>query len=196
MGKRKPERELVERLILEDQHKQHHEIAEAAGLIETEGYDKAVAYVRQVKRSMRKSGILVQSDSYASDEERLEDITKLFELRHGIMSPRAAYFMLLLNCYYKFRSKDDTIHMRAIDDTYEKNAQLAEPFPMISAIQICDKALAQYMQSNDEERNKAARAKGYPGAGLNYKHDTLIAILEITEEEMQHMKSIRRNHEE
>ena len=100
--------------------------------------------------------------------------------------------MLLLNCYYRFRSKDDTIHMRAIDDTYEKNAQLAEPFPMSDAIEICNAALAQYMQSIDEERNEAQRRKGFPGAGLNYTDESFIETLAITGAELEEMISIER----
>ena len=192
MGKRRPERDIVERLILENTYKKHHEIAEEAGLIESLGYDKAVDYIKQVKKSMRQNGTLQIDDRYASDEERLEDITKLFELREGKMSSKAAYFMLLLNCYYRFRSEDDSVHMMAIDDTYEKNRQLEEPFPMVEAIRICDKALAQYVQSRDDARNKAARLKGFPGAGLNYTNASLIDKLEITESELQQVKSIRR----
>lgn len=193
MGKRRPERAIVERLILDDRKKKLHEIAEESGLIETDGYDKAVAYVRQVKRSMRKSGkLLPEEGKFAPDEERLEDITKLFELRHGKMSAGAAYYMLLLNCYYRFRSTDDSVHMMAIDDTYAKNAELDEPFHMSKAIEICDKALALYMQSNDEQRIKAAKAKGFPGAGLNYTNESLIEKLEITDDEIQHLQSIRR----
>ena len=194
MGKKRPEREIVEKLIKEKHGRKAHDIAEETGLTETMGYDRAVTYVRQVRKALRKSGDIPQDKyKYATDTERLEDITKLFEIRKGKMSKAAARTMLLLNCYYRFRSKDDTIHMRAIDDTYEKNDSLQHPFPLNIAIGICDIALAQYMFSIDEEKNKAAIEKGFPGAGLNYTSETLIAKLEITEEELQHMKSIRRD---
>ena len=192
MGRQRPERPIVEELLKDGTPRKTHEIAEAAGLIESIGYDKAVDYVRRVRRDLRKKGeIAPPADRFATDEERLEDITVLFELRQGKMSKDAAYFMLLLNCYYRLRSEDDDIHMRAIDDTYEKNGKLEEPLTMAEAIHVCEIALAQYMQSIDEEKNRAAKERGYPGSGLNYTSESLIQKCEITEEELNHLKSIK-----
>lgn len=190
MGKRRPERDFVEKALMENAGRKAHDIAKEAGLMETMGYDKAVSYVRNVKKALRERGQL-NAVTFASDEDRLHDIQILFELRQGKMSSKAAYFMLLLNCYYRFRSVDDDIHMRAIDDTYEKNRQLENPFAMIDAIKICDVALAQYMASIDEEQNAAAIKKGYPGAGLNYKNETFMDKLEITSDEIQNLRSIQ-----
>lgn len=190
MNKR-PERELVEKAFAENRRRKAHDIAEEVGLVETMGYDKAIAYVRSVKKSMKEKG-QIKPANIASDEERLKDVTTLFELRKGQIEPKTAYMMLLLNCYYRFRSEDDSIHMRAIDDTYEKNAQLEEPFSMPDAIRICDIALGQYMLSIDEDKNEEARKKGFPGAGLNYTDDSFIERLEITEVEMEYMISIER----
>ena len=193
MGKRRPERESVENLIKANRRRKAHDIAGETGLIEIMGYDKAVDYVRQVRKSMRKTGALPpEKYKYASDHDRLEDITTLFEIRKGKMSKSAAHTMLLLNCYYRFRSEDDKIHMGAIDDTYEKNNELEDPFPLNISIGICDIALAQYMLSIDEEKQQEAKRRGFPGAGLNYTSATLIDKLEITDDELQHMKSIRR----
>lgn len=191
MGKKRPERDHVETELKTNPRRKAHEIAAEVGLIDSMGYDKAVDYVRRVKKSMRESGEL-KVGAYATDEERLQDVTTLFELRKGKMPPNAAYMLLLLNCYYRFRSADDTIHMMAIDDTYEKNRQLDEPFAMIEAIHICDIALAQYMRSIDDEQNERARKRGFPGAGLNYSDESFIEKLGITEEELPHMISIKR----
>ena len=155
------------------------------------GYDKAVDYVRQVRKTMQKNGDLPPLP-HATDEERLEDITKLFDLRQGKMSRKAAFTMLRLNCYYRLRSHDDKIHWLAIDDTYEKNARLQEPFTMAEAIRICEIALQQYMDSIDQEKDRRAKERGFVGAGLNYRSETLIDKLQITEDELQHLKSIRR----
>lgn len=193
MGKARPEREAVENLIKDNRRRKAHEIAETAGLIETMGYDKAVNYVKQVRRSMKRNGALPEETiKYAPDADRLGDIETLFELRQGTMSSGAAYHMLLLFCYYRLRSQDDSIHMMAFDDTYEKNSQLDKPFPMSTAINIGEKALAQYMRSIDKEQNEAAKAKGFPGAGLNYTSDTLRYKLEITDEELPHLKTIMK----
>ena len=193
MARKRPERDIVEKLLLEDRRRGAYDIAEEVGLIETMGYNQAVDYVRQVKKSMRKAGKFPdESYRYATDEERLEDITKLFELRHGkAIDEKVAYLMLMLNCYYRMRSEDDTIHWQAIDDTYSKNKELEEPLPMSTAIHLCEVALARYVQSKDEKEIERAKRKGLPYAGFCYASDTLIQKLAITDEELQHMKSIR-----
>lgn len=195
MSKRRPERAIVETLIKENRRRKARDIAEEAGLIESMGdEDKAVDYVRRVKRSMKETGELpVEKYKFASDEERLEDLQTLFELRKGKrIEKRVAHAMLLLNCYYRYRSEDGATHWGAIDDTYEKNKELLEPLELSNAIGICQLALLKYTESKDKKKNEAARERGLPGAGLNYASETLIAKLAITEEELQHMKSIRR----
>lgn len=194
MGRRRPERDIVEKLLKENRRRKAHDIAEEVGLIESMGYDKAVDYVRHVRKSMKSAGAFPpEKYRFASDSERLEDITKLFELRKGKeINNKVAYLMLLLNCYYRLRSEDNDIHWGAIDDTYAKNKELAEPLDMSVAIQICEIALARYTESNDEKKKAAAIRRGLPGAGFSYASETLIQKLEITEEELRHMKSIRR----
>lgn len=194
MAKRRPERDLVEKLLKENRRRKAHDIAEEVGLIETMGYDKAVDYVRHVRKSMRKAGAFPEEKyRFASDSDRLEDITKLFELRQGKeLDNKVAYLMLMLNCYYRLRSEDDDIHIMAIDDTYAKNKELVDPLDMRTAIQLCEIALARYMESIDEQKKAAAIKKGLPGAGFSYASETLITKLAITDDELRHMKSIRR----
>ena len=193
MGRKRPERETVEQLLKENKRRKSYDIAEAAGLIGKIGYDRAIDYVRSVRKAMKKTGDLPQEENrYAPDSERLEDITKLFELRQGRMSERAARTMLLLNCYLRLRSADDQENFFAIDDTYDKNRELENPLELETAIAICELALDKYMASIDEEKNAAAVKRGFPGAGLNYTSETLIEKLEITEEELAQLTSIRR----
>lgn len=197
MGRRRPERDIIEKLIKENRRRKAHDIAEEVGLIESMGYDKAVDYVRHVRKSMKKAGDLPPGKyRFASDSDRLEDITKLFELRKGKMiESKVAYLMLLLNCYYRLRSEDDDIHIMAIDDTYEKNKGLEEPLDLRVAIQICEIALSRYMDSIDEKKKASAIKRGLPGSGFSYASETLIEKLEITDEELLHMNSIRREDE-
>lgn len=193
MARKRPERDLVEKLLLENRRRESSDIAEEVGLIETLGYNKAVDYVSNVKKSMRKAGKFPDERyRYATEEERLEDITKLFELRKGqAIHEQVAYLMLMLNCFYRMRSEDDDIHWTAIDDTYAKNKELVEPLPMSTAMQLCEVALARYMRSIDEKEKERAKRKGLPYAGFCYASETLIRELAITDEELQHMKSIR-----
>ena len=194
MARKRPERDKVEKLFIENRRRKAHDIAEEVGLIETMGYDKAVDYVRNVRKSMKKAGAFPDEPyRFATDEERLEDITKLFELRKGqTIDEKVAYLMLMLNCYYRFRSEDDDIHIMAIDDTYAKNQELEEPLPWSTAIQLCEVALARYEQSKDEKEIERAKRKGLPYAGFCYASETLIQKLAITDEELQHMKSIKK----
>lgn len=194
VGRRRPERDQVEKLIKEDRRRKAHDIAQEVGLIDSMGYEKAVDYVRRVRKEMKRNGDLPRREYIqASDSERMEDMDKLFELRHGKrVSKKVTQSMLMLNCYYRLRSEDDDIHIMAIDDTYAKNKDLKNPLDMSDAIELCKYALEKYMESRDPEKNEAKKAMGYPGAGLNYSSKTLIDLLEITDEELQHMKSIER----
>lgn len=189
MGNRRPERDAVERALLQNPKRHAYEIAEEIGMISTMGYDKAVDYIRQVKRSMKSKG-QISIGHFPADHERLQDIETLFSHRQGVMGSRAAYMLLLLNCYYRLRSEDDNIHADAIDDTYRKNGQLAEPIPMYSAIKVCEIALEKYMRSIDTERNSKAVKKGFPNAGLNYSDHLFIEKLEITNDELPLLVSI------
>ena len=191
--RKRPERDLVVKLLSENPRRKANDIAEEVGLIETMGYDKAVDYVRNVRKSMIKAGTFPdESYRYATDEARLEDITKLFELRRGkAINEKVAYRMLMLNCYYRLRAEDDSTHWNAIDDTYAKNRELKEPLPLDTAIKLCQVALQKYKQSNYEQEIERSRRKGLPSAGFCYASETLVQKLAITGEELQHMKSIR-----
>lgn len=195
MGRRKPERDQVETLIKEDRRRKAHDIAQETGLIDSMGYDKAVDYVRRVRKEMKKNGDLPRREYiHASDADRMADIDKLFELRHDRkVGKKVLESMLMLNCYYRLRSEDDDIHIMAIDDTYAKNRELNSPLSMADAISLCEFALGRYMDSRDEKKNQEMQAMGYPGAGLNYSSRSLIELLEITEEELQHMISIKED---
>lgn len=189
---RRPERDLVEEAYTQDKNRKAHEIAQETGLIDSMGYDKAVDYVRRVKKDLKKKGLLKPA-RLATDDERLRDIETLLELRKGrAVNRKVAYTMLMLNCYYRLRSPEYETHITAIDNTYEKNRGLKEPFTMADAIQLCGKALEYYMRSIDETLNEEAKKKGFPGAGLNYGDSTFVAKLEITDTELEHMTSIEK----
>lgn len=193
MAKRHPKRDEIERMLVQYPKRKAYHIATECGLDTEMGAERAVEYIRSVRKALRKKGLLPSAKpEIVPDAERLADITKLFEIRHGKMSKRAAATMLLLNCYYRFRSEDDEIHGTAIDSTYKLNDGLQHPLPYTDAIHICDIALANYMASIDEERNAAAVKHGFPGAGLNYANRTLIDRCEITDGELEHLNTIRK----
>lgn len=121
----------------------------------------------------------------------MADIEKLFELRRGAkISQKVAKSMLTLNCYYRLRSEDYDTHMMAIDDTYAKCLEIQ--MDMATGMDLCKFALKRYSESRDDEMNQAAISLGFPGAGLNYSSQSLIELLKITDEELPHMISIKR----
>ena len=195
MARRHPLRDEIEREIKEHPGKKAWEIAQASGLVEEKGMDKATEYVRHVRKDLRRKGELKKEkdpDRFASDEDRLADITTLFEIRNGKMSRKAAHTMLLMNCYLRLRSQDDAIHMAAIDHTYQLNSELENPLPLAEAVKICEVALAKYMESIDEEKQAAAIKLGYPGAGLNYTSESLFLKCEIKNDELPLLRTIKR----
>ena len=66
MGNRRPERETVEQALLQNPKRHAYEIAEDIGITDIMGYDKAVDYVRQVKKSMKKKGQIIKYLLYSS----------------------------------------------------------------------------------------------------------------------------------
>lgn len=194
MAKARPELEQVKTEITANPRSKAHEIAEKTGIIETMGYDSAVDYVRSVKKRMRKNGELakaIENMETDIDQQRLEDINKLIELRKGKMSKKAAYHLLLLNCYYRMRSKDDNTNWTAIDHTYELNDNLSSPFTRTEAIHICEIAMDRYMDSIDPKKTEEARSKGFPHAGFNYSPETLYFKLDVKETELPHLQTIK-----
>ena len=188
---RRPERDLVEKALSDNPQRKAYEIAEEVGLIKSMGCDKAVDYIRRVKRTMRDKG-LIQIGPKATDAERMQDMDTLFTIRVGKrLSKSVKKMMLLLNCYYRLRSEDDTIHIMAIDDTYAKNAGLKEPLTMGEAISLCEIALNRYMISIDETQNMIARKRGLPGAGIHYSDDRLIEKLAISDKERESLISFK-----
>lgn len=169
------ERRTVEEFIKKDPDLKAYEIATELGL--------PTDYVRSVKRSMRRKG-QISPQRPATDAERLEDLTALFDKRRGKMSHKAATTMLMHNCYYRLRSQDDNIHARAIEDTYTINNSLRYPLPVTEAIRICEIALDHYMQSIDPELNEKALELGFPGAGLHYSDRTIKEKWEIKDHEL------------
>lgn len=191
MGRARPERELVEQAYKRNRNSKAHEIAEEIGLIDSMGFDKAVDYVRQVKKSMKAKGEFPKPH-YAPDQDRLDDIKTLFELRGYDLPEKTLFRALLLHCYYQLKDTDDSTHMAAIPDTYTMNSRCKNPLHISVAIKACEIAVEHYMRTRDETLNEKSRAKGFPDAGLNYTDERFIEKLSITDEELPHMKSIKR----
>ncbi|TVZ76020.1 hypothetical protein FB379_14216 [Aeribacillus composti] len=73
----------------------------------------------------------------------------------------------------------------ALKQTLTFNLQFNEP--LRRSTRSAEKA---YYARNNEEANRIAREKGYPGAGYNISNKKLIEWLDITEDEQRHLSTI------
>ena len=83
---------------------------------------------------------------------------------------------------------NDTVE--AYRQTAELNSTFLEPLPereLKAATMSAEKA---YKAKNNKEANEIAIKKGYPGAGYNISNKKLIDWIDITDDEMVHLKTI------
>ncbi|WP_260631211.1 replication protein [Bacillus sp. S/N-304-OC-R1] len=120
-------------------------------------------------------------------DSRIRDIEKVAELRKYDLKGYRELFCFLYrywSCCVTADTEDSLAQM------LEFNNELSEPLSVSEVIRATRSAETAWMNKNDEKANEAAIAKGYPGAGYNFKNDTIIRLLNITEEEQKHMKTI------
>lgn len=189
-GNRMDMNRLVRDTIMKNPKVKAGVIADMLGLVDELGYDEATDYVRAVRRRMRANGDLipeVEKPKYASPEDRLADVLKLFELRGYNVRKKPASFMLLGMCYWTMSIAGN---VKAVCDTMDMNDQLKRPFPFQDIERICNDAQELGFAALDEVKNYEARALGYPGAGLNWTSVSLYHKFEVTDEELPHLKTI------
>lgn len=182
-GKARPERPMVLELLEQDPKMGNVRIAELTGLFNSMKREDALIYVMSVKQhERRKKKRKAQKEAEAEEfiNYRIEDLKKLIDSRKGRMKRSAAYNLLMLNCYYRLKSKDNEIHWRAIDDTYDVNAGLQYPFTTSEAIKICEIALDKYAKDKEEMTR------------LDYSPISLYYMLDVREKELPKLKTISK----
>lgn len=187
-----PKRDIAVQTIKDHPEWKAGVVAEYIGLTAEMGQDKATEYIRHVRKSMRKKGQLVRQPSmekYASEEDRLEDVKKLFELRDYKTTKKAASAMLLMYCYWTMRLYGN---FKAVNDTMEMNDKLRTPLTFPEIERICNLAQERGFDSLDEEKSSQAKIRGFMNAGLNYTSDSLYYKFEVKEEELPHLKTIEK----
>lgn len=182
--------ETVRKAILQNYEWKAGKVAAYLGLTDELGYEKAVDYVRMVRKKMREDGDLIQPEEkpkYADPEDRLKDVLKLFELRKCNVRKKEAKNMLLTMCYWTMQLKGN---YAAVSDTMDMNDRLKRPLPFPEIEEICNIAQEYGFDALDEEKNAAAIADGFPGAGLNWTSSSLYYKFNISDDELPHLNTI------
>lgn len=139
------------------------------------------------KKRGRKKKVVQLYNIYSLYHARILDITKLVELReYNIKGYRET--ICFLYRYWMCCFCNDTVE--AYRQTAELNSTFLEPLPereLKAATMSAEKA---YRAKNNKEANEIAIKKGYPGAGYNISNKKLIDWLDITDDEMVHLKTI------
>lgn len=139
------------------------------------------------KKRGRKKKVVQLYNIYSLYHARILDITKLIELReYNIKGYRET--ICFLYRYWMCCFCNDTVE--AYRQTAELNSTFTEPLPekeLRAATKSAEKA---YRARNNKEANAIAIQKGYPGAGYNISNKKLIEWLDITDDEMVHLKTI------
>lgn len=118
---------------------------------------------------------------------RLMDLVRLCEAREWHMDGYREITLFLYrywSCCY-LADPDD-----ALRGVLELNEQFTNPLPRKEVITATRSAEKAWEARNDEEANRVAQAKGYPGAGYNVSNNKLIEWLEITDDEQRQLETL------
>lgn len=126
-------------------------------------------------------------NSYTLHYARLLDLVKLAELRNYNF-PHRRETVCFLYRYWQCCFLNDP--REALQQTLEFNSSFAFPLSEREVIKATKSAEKAYEARSNDEANRIAKEKGYPGAGYNISNKRLIEWLDISSEEMQHLKTI------
>jgi len=139
------------------------------------------------KKPGRKKKIVQLFNTYKLHYARLLDLVRLVELRNyevtGYREVICFLYRYWLCCY-----TNDPVE--ALNQTHTLNLQFTEPLPFHEVEKATRSAEKAWEARNNEEANRIAIEKGYPGAGYNLKNTKIIDWLDITREEQKHLKTI------
>jgi hypothetical protein len=139
------------------------------------------------KKPGRQKKVVHLYNIYSLNHARILDITKIVELRNYQVTGYREVICFLYR-YWMCCFCNDT--EEAYRQTMELNNTFTYPLPereLKSATRSAEKA---YEARSNKEANERAIKLGYPGAGYNISNAKLIKWLDITQDEMEHMKTI------
>lgn len=139
------------------------------------------------KKQGRKKKVVQLFNTYKLHYARLLDIVKLIELRNYEVTGHREIICFLYRYWLCCYSNDPD---ESLNHTVTLNLQFTAPLALAEVERATRSAEKAYKARNDEEANRIAREKGYPGAGYNISNKKLIEWLDITAEEMEHLRTI------
>lgn len=126
-------------------------------------------------------------NTYRLHFDRLRDLAKLVELRgYNVTGCRELFCFLYRYWSCCYLTDED----EALQQTLGFNSEFLDPLPPREVARATKSAEKAYQARSDEEANRIAREKGYPGAGYNISNAKLIAWLEITDDEERRLTTI------
>jgi hypothetical protein len=139
------------------------------------------------KHKGRKKKAIQLFNIYRLHYTRLMDLVKLVELRNyqvtGYRELICFLYRYWLCCYTNDPSE-------ALNQTMTLNLQFVAPLPLREVERATRSAEKAWEARSNEEANKIAIEKGYPGAGYNISNKKVINWLDISEEEQMHLQTI------
>jgi hypothetical protein len=139
------------------------------------------------KRKGRKKKVAQLFNTYKLHYARLMDLVKLTELRNYEVTGHRELLCFLYRYWLCCYSNDPD---EALNQAVTFNLQFTKPLPLKEVERATKSAEKAWESRSNEEANRVAIEKGYPGAGYNISNKKLISWLDITSEEMEHLQTI------
>lgn len=139
------------------------------------------------KRVGRKKKVAQLFNTYQLHYARLLDLVKLVELRDYEVTGHRELICFLYRYWLCCYSNDP---VEALNQTMTLNLQFTVPLPLKEVERATRSADKAWEARNNEEANRVAIEKGYPGAGYNISNKKLINWLDINDDEQRHLKTI------
>lgn len=139
------------------------------------------------KKPGRKKKVVQLFNTYKLHYARLLDLVKLVELRNYEVTGYREIFCFLYRYWLCCYTNDP---VESLNQTHTFNLQFTEPLPFNEVEKATRSAEKAWEARNNEEANRIAIEKGYPGAGYNLRNSKIIDWLDITREEQKHLTTI------
>nr|BAB58973.1 replication protein [Bacillus sp. KSM-KP43] len=139
------------------------------------------------KKRGRKKRVAQLFNTYKLHYARLMDLVRLVELRNYQVKGHRELICFLYRYWQCCYSNDPS---EALNQTMTLNLQFSAPLTLREVERATRSAEKAWEARNNEEANKIAIDKGYPGAGYNISNKKLISWLDISSDEMTHLSTI------
>lgn len=157
------------------------------------GYGGESSHTKKDKREKNKGKITRIFNSYSLHLTRIQDIEMLCQLRNWDIK---GYRNKVLHCWVYWQG----IYVRDLERlgemALEFNNTFSEPLAdqvVEAVVSSCDRAIESFLEHQrrlTNEENLSGSQSPLRATGYNYRNSTLIDMLDITEEEQRHLKTI------